>query len=83
MGTDVKVTQETVCITDKTASISQQNKKKKSPFGFSPLYLHSFMLKDMHDSAGVIYPAFNTLIFFFLINNENVNCIALSCKHFW
>lgn len=62
----------------------RSKKKINSPFGFSPLLLHSFMLKDMRDTGSVTYPAFNTQIFFpFLINNENFNCDALSCKYFW
>lgn len=67
------MTEETVYIADKTASISQKIYSRSAS-------ARHFMLKDRHDGGGVIYPAFNSQIFFFsfLINNENVYCSALS-----
>lgn len=76
MGTGVGLSYRRKLFISLTKQHPYHRKKIYSPFGFSPLLLRSFMLKDRR----VIYPAFNSQIFFFffLINNENVNCNALS-----
>lgn len=56
------MTEETVYIADKTASISQKIYSRSAS-------ARHFMLKDRHDGGGVIYPAFNSQIFFFFLFN--------------